>query len=38
VLVFAKGRIVAELTGAEIAKETIAEACYRNVSIFEEAA
>jgi ribose transport system ATP-binding protein len=32
VLVFARGQIVAELTGAQVAKETIAECCYHSMS------
>jgi ribose transport system ATP-binding protein len=39
VLIFARGRIVAELTGAAISKERIAEACYdTDPSATEEAA
>jgi ribose transport system ATP-binding protein len=37
VLIFAKGRIVAELTGSAISKERIAEACYDS-GLTEEAA
>ena len=32
VLVFARGQIVAELTGAQVARETIAECCYHSMS------
>jgi ribose transport system ATP-binding protein len=32
VLIFARGGIVAELTGAKLTKETIAEHCYRSMS------
>jgi ribose transport system ATP-binding protein len=39
VLIFAKGRVVAELTGSAISKERIAEACYDSgTSATEEAA
>nr|WP_246329478.1 sugar ABC transporter ATP-binding protein [Chthonobacter rhizosphaerae] len=38
VLVFAKGRIVAELVGGDVTKERIAEACYRSAPPVEEAA
>ena len=31
VLIFAQGQIVAELTGAELTKDTIAERCYRSM-------
>jgi ribose transport system ATP-binding protein len=33
VLVFARGRIVQELTGSDISKDNIAEACYGHTSI-----
>ena len=33
VLIFARGQIVAELTGAELTKESIAEHCYRSMSV-----
>ena len=32
VLVFARGQIVAELTGAQVAKETIAKCCYHSMT------
>ena len=33
VLVFARGRVVGELTGASLTKEAIAEACFRSTTI-----
>jgi ribose transport system ATP-binding protein len=33
VLVFARGRVVAELTGADLTKDRIAEACFRSTTI-----
>lgn len=33
VLIFARGQIVAELTGAALTKETIAQHCYRQVAV-----
>jgi ribose transport system ATP-binding protein len=38
VLVFARGRVVAELSGDEVTKEHIAEACYRSAEAPREAA
>ena len=32
VLIFARGQVVAELTGADLTKETIAERCFRSMS------
>ena len=32
VLIFARGQIVAELTGAHVTKETIAECCYHSMT------
>jgi ribose transport system ATP-binding protein len=36
VLIFAKGAICAELTGAELTKDRIAETCYASVSLAED--
>jgi ribose transport system ATP-binding protein len=33
VLVFTRGRVVEELTGARLTKEAIAEACFRSTTI-----
>jgi ribose transport system ATP-binding protein len=33
VLVFARGRIVQELTGASLTKDAIAEACFRSTTL-----
>jgi ribose transport system ATP-binding protein len=33
VLVFARGRIVEELTGARLHKDAIAEACFRSTTL-----
>ena len=33
VLIFAKGRICKEITGAELTKEGIAEACYSSIDL-----
>ncbi|MCZ6604583.1 MAG: sugar ABC transporter ATP-binding protein [Alphaproteobacteria bacterium] len=33
VLVFSRGRVVAELTGAQVVKETIAERCYHSMTL-----
>ncbi len=38
VLVFARGRIVAELTGANLTKDAIAEACFRSTTLIAPAA
>ncbi len=32
VLIFSRGLIVAELTGGQVAKETIAECCYHSMT------
>jgi ribose transport system ATP-binding protein len=36
VLIFARGRICAELTGADLTKDRIAEACYASLSLAQD--